>query len=100
MIELVFSGLACTDDEIDTEDHEQCQTEDLKAKTGNHDIDSHILTGLASLVRRYSTTSGLEYQTDDIACDKGQGVRLRLESGDVFAVNNDQTRQTQVDRCR
>lgn len=72
----------------------------MKGQSGDHDVDARLL-GIGAGVGGvgHGAADGLQDEGEDVAADEDDGVGAGFEAGEVFAVDEDDAREAEVDGC-
>jgi len=79
-VEVAFSCLACSVNELHAECDEDCQTDDLEGKTGDHNVDTIAGRVVGILCGSQSSSNSLEQETDEVAHHECESVEFRREA--------------------
>ena len=85
--------------ELPTAEHEEENRRDLPPQSRNHDIDPRLRRSIVISCRGDPTTGALQAKRYEVADDEGNGIEARAEAGEILAVDDDDARETEVNRC-
>lgn len=95
-VEVAFSCLACSVNELHAKRNKDCQTDDLERKTGHHDVDTIARWVVGILCGSQSSSYSLEQETNEVANHEREGVELRGEARDILTIHDNDTTKTEV----
>ena len=83
--------------EIRTQDGKHGQADDLEAETCDHDVDTRLFGIVVIRCISQSAADSLQDKREDVAADEDDGVGARFEASQMFAVDEDDAREGEVD---
>ena len=83
--------------ELGAEGGEEREREDLEGESCDHDVDAHLVLAGRVGARGDGAADGLQHQRDEVAGYEGEGVGAGTEAGEVFAVDDYDAGQAEVD---